>query len=167
MNVIKKYFWGLKAKALKETLQILKDPRNPKFLPRIFTLLSRCDKPKELFSLMSRGQFVETWPALRRYWLKIGQAQDFRFWWESIYEQLTSNQKRKPGAAIKELQSVGKIIMTTRQAKGLSQGDLAELSGIRQPDISKIEKGKENITLVTLIRLCRTLELKELILSLA
>lgn len=167
MNIVAKYFWGLNDLALKETLKILKDPNHPKYLSRLFTLLGRCDKPKELFSLISKKQFIGTWPVLRRYWIKTGQAQDFQFWWDSIYEQLVNDQKRKQGAPIKELQNIGQIIMKARQAKGLSQGDLAKLSGIRQPDISKIEKGKENITLVTLIRLCRTLELKELVLPLA
>ena len=161
MSIIDKYFWGLNQEAVKETLQILKDPKQPKYLTRAYTLLSRCDKPKELFAVMDRKQFLETWPAIRRYWLKTGQSRDFRLWWESIYEQLTNAKKQNQGEPINELKNIGQTIHKTRIAKGWSQIDLAKMSGLKQPDISKIEKGQENITLLTLIRLGRALGMKE------
>jgi hypothetical protein len=48
-KIIKKYFWNLNEKALKETEKILKNPNHQQFVSQVITLLSRCDKPKEVF----------------------------------------------------------------------------------------------------------------------
>ena len=44
-------------------------------------------------------------------------------------------------------------IIDARQAKGLSQKELAEITGIKQPAIARIEKGVNSPTVETLIRL--------------
>jgi transcriptional regulator with XRE-family HTH domain len=44
-------------------------------------------------------------------------------------------------------------ISDARIQKGLSQKQLALRIGMKKPDISRIEEGKKNITLFTLIRL--------------
>ena len=54
---IKKYFWDLNESALEETERILGNPNHPRFTARMVTLLSRCDKPRELFSLLTRKDF--------------------------------------------------------------------------------------------------------------
>ncbi|OGB89491.1 hypothetical protein A2625_01065 [candidate division WOR-1 bacterium RIFCSPHIGHO2_01_FULL_53_15] len=154
----KKYFWGLKPQALRETGRILKSPDRPKFIERIFVLLSRCDSPKELFSLISRKQFVAVWPKIRRYWLKKDQAPDFRAWWETVYEQLAGREQPRG----KNFERVGKLIREKRLELGLSQADLARRAGMKQPDISTIELGAKNITLETLVRLGRILGIKNL-----
>lgn len=46
--------------------------------------------------------------------------------------------------------------------KGLNQHQVALSVGMRQPDISKIEEGKINITLNTLMRLCKVLGIKQI-----
>jgi DNA-binding XRE family transcriptional regulator len=162
MKKLNKYFWGLNNKALDETKNILNDLNHPKHINRLFTLLSRCDNPNELFSFISKKLFIKSWPKLRRYWRKINQAKDFMLWWESIYEQLIKKKQGNYSAPLEELINIGASIRQTRIEKGLSQAALAKVSGINQPDISKIEKGKGNITLLTLIRLCRTLEITDL-----
>lgn len=162
---IKKYFWGLNPTALKETERIIKNPEHPRFIERIFAILSRCDKPKELFSIIKKEQFIETWPKIRQYWIKRNQAKDFRFWWETIYEQLAEKgeiRKKLKGRPSEIFIKIGKIIREKRLDKGLSQTDLARMARIKQPDISKIESGKINITLETLLRLCKILDIKEL-----
>lgn len=162
---IKKYFWGLNPKALKETERIIKNPEHPRFIERIFTILSRCDKPKDLFSIIRKEQFIEIWPRVRRYWVKRNQAKDFRFWWETIYERLIEKEgirKRLKGSPSEIFVKIGEIIREKRLDKGLSQTELARMARIKQPDISKIESGKINITLETLLRLCKILDIKEL-----
>jgi hypothetical protein len=77
---IEKYFWDLKEKALKETKGILKDPGHPRFNKRFVTLLSRCDKPEKLFSIIPMRKFVEIWPGIRKYWIKRIRRSDFRDW---------------------------------------------------------------------------------------
>ena len=168
MNIAK-YFWDLTDDAVKETKKILKDQKHPKFVIRMVTLLSRCDKPKELFSIITEADFIEWWPQIRSYWVKRMRQSDFRDWWETIYERLlekyqhkTRTVKGKPPAF---LVKVGVMIKEARIKKGLSQKQLALNVGMKQPDISTIEEGKKNITLHTLARFCRILDIKKIDIS--
>lgn len=167
---VAKYFWNLNERSLKETTSILKNHRHPKFNERMVILLSRCDRPKELFSLISKREFVEAWPGIRSYWVKIAKISDFRDWWETIYEQILEElgqKSRKPkGESARSFLKIGRLIRTVRVQKGFSQKELAVRSGMKQPDISKIEEGKKNITTATLLRLCKILDIKKIDLSL-
>lgn len=162
--MIAKYFWDLKAAALKETKRILADPRHPKFVQRMVTLLSRCDRPSELFSIITKEAFVDLWPGVRAYWVKRSRRSDSRDWWETLYEQLSETAQSKPsrvkGKAPAFLRRFGDMIREGRIAKGLSQRQLALRVGMKQPDISRIEEGKKNVTLFTLTRLCQVLGIK-------
>ncbi len=166
---ISKYFWDLKEEALKETKKILKNTEHHKFNIRIVTFLSRCDKPKELFSIIPEKKFVEVWPGIRTYWAKRIQQSDFRDWWETIYEQLLEKyrhkQKKVKGKTPSFFRKIGRVIKEARIEKGLSQKHLALSIGMKQPDISGIEEGKKNITLFTLIRLCKILGIKRIDIS--
>lgn len=162
---IKKYFWSLNPTALKEVKHVLRDPRHKKYIERAYALLSRCDDPKKVFSVIKRQQFVKTWPRLRRYWAKRGQAADFKAWWETIYEQLLNRGKRTKGpkgSPAKLLLKIGKKIREKRLKMKVSQSDFARRVGMKQPDISAIEAGKKNVTMETLVRLCRILNIKNL-----
>ncbi|MBU1726571.1 MAG: helix-turn-helix domain-containing protein [Candidatus Omnitrophica bacterium] len=163
---IEKYFWDLNEKALKDTKEILKSAENPKFSQRMVTFLSRCDQPKLVFSVISKEDFIKSWPLIRTYWLKVARKSEFRDWWETIYEQLAQEKKGRkisPKGGISDLfKGVGEQIRQARISNGLSQRDLSLLSGIKQPDISKIEEGKKNITLTTLSRFCKVLHIKSI-----
>ena len=163
---ISKYFWDLNKKALRQTQKIIRNPKHPRFIPRITTFLSRCDRPRELFSLISKRDFVETWPKIRAYWLKFAQESDFRDWWETIYEELLEKYKFRhkvaKGKPSTLFSNIGRTLRETRIQKGLSQKELSLIIGMKQPDISMIEKGKKNITLGTLSRLCKVLEIKKI-----
>ncbi len=164
-RVLTKYFWGFNEKALREAEGILKDPAHPRFIERLVTILSRCDKPKELFSLISKDDFVDIWPRARNYWRRIAPQSDFRDWWQTLYEQIVpklrkaeSPQGKSPALFL----TIGRMLREKRIEKGLTQAELALRVGMRQPDISKIEEGKKNITLETLDSLCRVLEIKNI-----
>lgn len=163
---VSKYFWDLNEDALRETRHILRHPGHPKFVIQIVRVLSRCQNPKEIFSLVPKEEFVKAWPRIRWYWKKIARESDFRSWWETIYESLLEEydiRQRKPkGEAPAVFLKIGATIREARAEKGLSQKELATKAGIKQPDISKIEEGKKNITLATLSCLCRALEIKEI-----
>jgi ribosome-binding protein aMBF1 (putative translation factor) len=119
-----------------------------------------------LFSLISKRAFVETWPRIRTYWLKLERDSDFRDWWQTIYEQLLEGygikQKIHKGKSFTLSLKIGKLIKEARISKGLSQNGLALLIKMKQPDISMIEEGRKNITLETLARLCRALDIKKI-----
>jgi transcriptional regulator with XRE-family HTH domain len=53
------------------------------------------------------------------------------------------------------LKTVGEKIYSIRLAKGLTQADIVRQTGIPQPNLSNIEKGKQDITLTTLFRLAK------------
>ena len=160
---IKKYFWSLNSKAIGKTKKILKNPDHPEFAKKMVAILSRCDKPKEVFSLISKEKFTEVWPKIRRYWMKTNQSPEFKAWWETVYEGMAEIKIKKPaGEPSIFVAEIGKIIKNYRIEKGISQSDLAKRSGIVQPDISAIEKGKKNITIETLLRLCKVLGIKDI-----
>jgi DNA-binding XRE family transcriptional regulator len=162
---INKYFWDLNENAIRETAKILRNPAHPKYVQRAFTLLSRLDDPKRLFALMNKEQFITTWPEIRRYWSRVGQARDFLAWWDAIYKGVLRKKGIKPkfiGKPAKALVQIGKIIKKTRIEKGLSQSLLAQLTGMKQPHISDLEKGKKNVTMETLVSVCKTLGIKSM-----
>jgi DNA-binding Xre family transcriptional regulator len=163
-----KYFWDLNEKALRETEDILKSPEHAKFQSRMIRLLSRCQSPKELFSVISKEAFIDAWPRLRRYWAQIGKESDFRDWWQTIYEEVLRSQgrgKKVAGEPALLFKRVGIKIKEARIGRDMSQRDLALAVGMKQPDISKIEEGRKNITLGTLVRICKYLDIEEIKIS--
>lgn len=164
--IISKYFWDLNKGALKRAGQILKNHKHPEFVAKAVTLLSRCDKPKELFSIITKKEFIEIWPKIRTYWMKRARQSTFRDWWETIYEQMLGKQQTRQrnikGRQPEFFGKFGRLIKEARINKGLSQKQLASIIGMKQPDISNIEDGKKNITLYTLMRLCKILRIKNI-----
>ena len=55
--------------------------------------------------------------------------------------------------------SIGQGIYIQRVEKGVTQANLVGKTGIPQPNISNIEKGKQDITVSTLFKICRALEI--------
>ena len=58
---------------------------------------------------------------------------------------------------------LGSIIQRARRQKGLTQTDLAQLSGLRQEMISKIETGRESTRLSAIYALFAALDLDLLV----
>jgi transcriptional regulator with XRE-family HTH domain len=58
------------------------------------------------------------------------------------------------------LKKFGENLQNIRLAKGLSQRGLASLCTIDHSDISKIERGERNITILTILELASALEIK-------
>lgn len=57
------------------------------------------------------------------------------------------------------LKKFGFIVKVERMRQNLSQAELAELVGVHEKYISKIESGKQNVTIQTLNRIAQALEL--------
>lgn len=57
------------------------------------------------------------------------------------------------------LSEMGKAIARKRKSLNLSQADLAYRAGMEVPNLSVIENGKSNPTILTLVRLCAALNM--------
>lgn len=162
---IEKYFWDLNPAAAKDVRKVLADPAHPSYIVRIRALLSRCDRPRELFSFISQDQFVENWPRIRSDWNRSLESQDFKAWWETIYEQILKKQgviKKIKGEPVNFLKQFGDLIKKHRIAAGWSQSDFAQRIRLSQPAVSAVEKGRKNITLLTALRMLRILGIQSL-----
>ena len=72
---------------------------------------------------------------------------------EGIYSRGRHIDKVDPDVKI----IVGQAIVEAREEVGMSQRDLSSKSGVMQAEISKIEQGKGNPTLITLQKLAKSL----------
>ena len=57
---------------------------------------------------------------------------------------------------------IGEAVKIARNAKGLTQGQLAELCGIDQPMISRIEQGSDSVSEKKIKLVCGILQLGEI-----
>ena len=156
---IRKYFWDLSEDSIKETTSILKNSHHTKYISRMTTLLSRCDKPKEVFAQADKNLFIESWPKIRKYWKKTAQAIDFLAWWETIYESIIK--ARHKDIPSKNLINIGDNIKRIRLEMGLSQQDISNLTGIPQADISRIERGYINFKIISLLKILKILKIDD------
>ena len=63
------------------------------------------------------------------------------------------------------MKTLAQIIAEQREQKNLSQTQLAQLSGINQAHISRIESGKSKPTMPTVFRICQALDIDPLVLA--
>ena len=73
----------------------------------------------------------------------------FRVWDEDFEKEFFSAEEIEENNLKASL--IGELI-TARQEKGISQRDLEELSGVKQPAIARMERGASSPTLDTLIK---------------
>ena len=53
---------------------------------------------------------------------------------------------------------IGQSLYLKRLEKGITQMELVRKTGIPQPNVSKIERGKQDLTVSTLLKMCSALE---------
>lgn len=68
-----------------------------------------------------------------------------------------SPEERELGRIFEAAAAFGQVIYGARKARNLRQADLAELTGISQADISRIERGQIAPTTPTLLKLAEAL----------
>ena len=74
-----------------------------------------------------------------------------------LEEQLKDPEFKKEYDALEPQFAVIKALLDARREKGITQKELAELTGIAQGDISKLENGSANPSIKTLNRVAAAL----------
>lgn len=148
--------------------KILKNPDTKDFLSMAALLLSRKNDPKEVLKkYLDPIVFCRLWPSIKRRMRQDRWGEPRIVFWQAIYGKL-ADKYRKKGVVFKQLrpaktpfcESVGKKITGIRKELGLSQKELAKKIGVSQQLISRIEKGGENISLITLTNIAAALNKK-------
>lgn len=122
-------------------------------LVKKYDMASLYDKYPQLQALSDRELFLSG-KLLGAYGIIWNDELDIEV--ETIYEQGVTIGHVKPAANI----MVGNAVSSARAKKAISQKELSELTGIDQSDISKIERGVANPSIITLERIARALDAK-------
>ena len=149
----------------KNARKILNDSNHPKFDIYAEKLFSRINDPKKAFSIVDKLTFCRKWPVIKKRMRKDRWLRDRVIFWQTIYnrvkEQLNAEgikirtpRKEKISAERLEL---AKEIRDIRIGQGYRQKDLASKLNVIQQYISKIESGRENFSIDTLIRVADVL----------
>ena len=76
---------------------------------------------------------------------------------ELLAEQLKDPEFKKEYDALEPEFEIKRAMIDARKSKGMTQKELASLSGITQGDISKLENGSANPSIKTLQRLAKAM----------
>jgi len=146
--------------------KILSDPSHRDFILFAALLLARKNEPKEVFKeYIDSRIFCKHWTSIKKAMRKDKWNNQRIIFWQAVYEKLIEKYRKKGikfrGKTLAVVNSlsgrIGFQIRSIRKEQGLSQETLAKKLRISQQLISRIEKGKENICLLTLSNIMRAL----------
>ena len=149
-----------------EAKKIVKDENNPKFNIYAQKLFSRVNNPEIVFGIIDKITFCRKWPVIKKQMQKDRWLRNRLVFWQTIYERILERFK-KQGIKIRQFQGVvisperekiAQQIKNLRLNLGYTQKDLAEKLGVIQQYISKIENGRENISIDTLKKIADALD---------
>ena len=143
-----------------EVVKILKRENDPRFDLYAEKLFSRVNDPKIVFNLIDKITFCQKWPLIKKRMKKDRWLEDKVAFWQTLYEHVHENFKKQgikirqpsegliPPERIKLAQQMRNI----RIKLGYTQKDIAKKLGVIQQHISKIETGRENLSVDALKR---------------
>lgn len=149
-----------------EARRILKDPSRREFISLAAVLLSRMNEPREVFKDYIKPQeFCRYWPAIKRKMRADKWNEPRIVFWQAVYEKAADKYREQDIVFKKEIpvvryllrEGVGKQVTTIRYSQGISQKELAKKLGVSQQLVSRIERGRENVSLSTLSNISRAL----------
>ena len=147
---------------------ILRDEKNPRFYMYAEKLFSRVTDPSLAFDYINKKTFCRKWPNIKKRVQKDAWAQDKVETWQKIYETVFHELKsrgfhvRKPShlKVSSEISGIAQQIKEIRIQRGYTQEDMAKKLGVIQQYISKIETGRENISIESLKKFAEALNKK-------
>ncbi len=149
----------------KEVAGILKDEAHPRFNLYAEKLLSRLNRPREVFRLLNQETFCRKWPAIKR---RMGRDRWLTHrvsFWQTLYE-VVKDRLKEQGVRLRpraeesippQRRVVSEQIRRIRMEKGYRQKDLAARLGVIQQYISRLESGRENFSVDVLNRIAQAL----------
>lgn len=161
------WLWDRKT-SVSEVKNILRNPESKKFLMFAALLLSRENSPKEVFTRYIKPMnFCHNWHLIKKVMRKDNWNDPRIEFWQAIYEKLLEKYHRKKiqingfekeVKPIDELcQAVGGKIENIRKQKRFTQKQLAKKMKVSQQLISRVESGRENISLNALKKIVTAL----------
>ena len=151
----------------KEVKNILADERHPKFTEIAALLLARKNTPKEVFeNYLSKDTFVRNWQRVKKRMRQDKWTEDRIIFWQAVHEKLAETFREKgipirspkiisPGDEL--CRHVGEQIKNLRKQSGLTQAGLAQKLGVSQQVISRVESGRDNVSLLTVKQIVEAL----------
>ena len=140
--------------------KIFKNGDSPEYLKIAALLLSRKNSPQEVFREYIRPlDFCSHWHKIKKIMRQDAWNNPRIDYWQIIYNKLiqkyhkeiVSLKKREKSSPKDQLcERIGQQIRDIRKQNGLTQKALAKKIGVSQQMLSRIEKGKENLSLLTL-----------------
>jgi len=148
-----------------EAKKVLKNPTDKGFIDMAALLLARNNDPQiVLKGYIDPSVFCQYWTAIKRKMRRDKWTEPRIVFWQAIYEKLADKYRRQGVVFRKEAPTkeplcveTGQKIAGIRRSLGLSQKEFANKMRVSQQLISRIEKGRENISLITLINISRAL----------
>jgi len=149
--------------------RILNDEKGPKFIGVAATLLSRCNKPKEVFaSYLNKAAFCNNWRRIKKQMRKNKWSDARIIFWDEVYKvtlqdidkKTLKTSKKRDIVIDPEMKAIGDKIRGFRKKLGWIQAELAKRSKLSQQTISFVEKGYTNVSVKTLKRITDTLGLR-------
>jgi len=161
----REWLWDRKI-TTQQVKQILKNPRHREFAQIASLLLARNNEPRQVFNeFLDPLIFCRQWQRLKKRMRRDKWNSQRIAFWESIFEKLKEKYKEE-GVSLRQksgrprssvCHKVGGKLHKIRTEKGLSQKELAKKLSISQQIISRIEKWKENVSLITLNKITQAL----------
>ncbi len=135
------WLWDVRLTEMKIS-KILKDEKDPRFFIYAERLFSRVSDPKIAFSFMPKHIFRRQWPAIKNRVKKDVWASKRVDFWQSVYKKIADI----PSERI----AVAEQIACIRNEMGCTQKQMAQKLGVIQQYVSRLETGRENLTVDTL-----------------
>lgn len=154
------WLWDRKT-SVNSAKKILRNPDNKNFLGFAALLLARQNSTREVFTqYLNPIDFCRNWQKIKRVMRRDNWNNPRIEFWQAIYEKLIEkyrnkkiriNDFKKQAEPVDELcRTVGNKIKNIRKQNGLTQKQLAGKMKISQQLISRIENGRENISVIAL-----------------
>lgn len=159
----KDWLWDRKI-SIREAKHILKDTEDPKFIELAALLLMRKNSPQEIFKeYISPSDFCHNWAEIKKTMKKDAWGRPRVDFWQAVFEKVKDKLNISVRAAAlpkKDVfcKEIGDKIKELRKKRGLTQSGLARKLRISQQIISRIEKGQQNISLLTLKNIATSLQ---------